>query len=672
MISPRRLAASSALLTLCVIASLFVADVKQAHAQPIYSVNIMRNSGFEGGLSPWVVDTLNDGNVGSTITANTTFAVTGYSSARFDISANRTPNNPSVPSPMTSGHITLYQPLASTTLFGNLTNRSDGLNLWVYIQPKFSGFSLVEIRIKALDTTELDYFYVNPAVSITFTNMTFGGEGNKPIKVIVLPMPPFNQWIHFQRNLRQDWNGTMMAADGNPTRTAPGFNLTETFDRVMLEAGLSAPPAGGWYGETAWMDNVAVYVNSTTPPPPPPPNGSYASFNFEDSNGNPANSLVQWKLFNSTGQEVTGYIQNSQTLAIEPYTVAVYYPIITGRNPEPYLIDQPRVVLNRTNTIKLTLFPQPTFPWGYVALNTTLTSMKIVKENSTFLQFNSQGNAGPSLILVNVQSKPLVVQRNLDDPTSTKWTYDSTLSILRIPALGLGNFSIFITPPITIPSFTFQDLTGTSVAGGITWKIFYPDGTLAQFVPGQLVQNGTYQFRAFYEGYLIYTGDLISTSNPLRLQMFPINAQQRNYLAFNSTVNNVTILGNTSSQLQFRVVGQGPNLILVNSPRRPLSIQLDGNMINDWTYNSTSSTTAIQAPHLGTFTLTYVNPTPIPIGYVALIIGAIVAATAALLVWERTRGKNPTQQHAVEQKPVTQSRTKPKSNNPQKAARGRP
>src|SRR5712664_305694 len=117
----------------------------------------MTNPGFENGISyPWVVDTYNDGNGGSTITTNNTMAVTGYYSARLDISQNRTANNPTTPSPMTSGHITLYQVPASSPYFGNITNRPDGLNLWLYLQPKFAGYSLIEIRIKATDTTELD------------------------------------------------------------------------------------------------------------------------------------------------------------------------------------------------------------------------------------------------------------------------------------------------------------------------------------------------------------------------------------------------------------------------------------------------------------------------------------------------------------------------------------
>ena len=677
MTKPRRLIGSSLLLIVSLVGFLSISNVRPAHAQNQYSVNSLTNSGFESGLYQWIANTYDDGNGGSTITVNNTFAVTGYYSARLDISANRTANNPRATSPMTSGHITLYQapqvpqmPGVMPT-FGSLTNRTDGLNLWLYIQPKFTGFSLIEIRIKAFDTTELDYFFVNPAIQITLTNMTFGGELNKPVKSIVLPMPPFNQWIHFQRNLGQDWTALMTNSNGTPGYTTRGFNLTETVNYVMLEAGLSSPPAGGWYGETAWIDNVALYVNSTTPAPPPPPSNYYASFNFQDQNGNSANNLVQWKLFNSTGQEVTGYMQNSATLTLEPYTVATYYPTITGQNPEPYLIDRHRITLNTTNTIQLAIFPQTTTPWNFIAFNTTITNMKIIKENATYLQFNAQGGTGPSLILIRVQSKALIVQRNLDDPSSIKWTYDSSLSILRVQAVGLGNFSIFLTPPVTIPSFAFQDITGNNVASGVTWKIFYPDGTPAQFVPGQLVQNGTYQFRAFYDGYLIFASDLVSTSNPVRLQLFPINSQQRTYIAFNSTVNTVTILENNSGRLQFRAIGQGPDLIIVNSPTKPLSIQLDGNTITSWTYNSTTSTIAIQASRLGTFTVTYSNTPPFPTLLVGAVIGAIAIATAGLLIWERTHSRRPNQPSTAEEKPETREEPKSKPKNPQKSKRGR-
>jgi hypothetical protein len=473
-----------------------------------------------------------------------------------------------------------------------------------------------------------------------------------------------NQWTHLSRNLKQDWLAPMT----NSTGVVPGnFNQNQAVVFIEIWSFYYQDPFSlAVYGETEWVDNVAIYIDSTNPPPPPPPRNYYAAFNFVDTTGAPVNNIVSWKLFNSTGQEVVGYTQNSPTLILEPYVVAVYFPIITGQNPEPYLILRQRIALNTSYTVSLAMFPQANFPWSYVAFNSTITNMKIVKENATFLHFESQGNAGPALVLVKVRSKPLAVQRNLEDPTNTKWSYDPSLLILRIPAIALGNFSIFITPPITIPQVSFQDFTGNNVAIGITWKIFNPDGTLARVVPGQLVENGTYTFQAFYNGYPIYTSSLTSTPNPVRLQMLPIGIQQKNYIAFNSTVNSITILESSVARLQFRASGPGPNLIIVNGPSKPLSIQLDGNPITSWTYNSTTSTIAIQASNLGTFTITYSTPTTIPLLYIGGPIGAIAIVTAGLLIWQRTRSRTPTESPPAEEKPVTKEQSRSKPKNPQK------
>ncbi len=668
----RRLLKSSLIVIIFLIGLISAANVQQTHAQGTYSVNAIANPGFENGLSQWNVDTFDDGNGGSTITSNNTMAVTGDTSARFDISQNRTANNPTTASPMTIGKITLYQVPVSSPYFANLTNRPDGLNLWLYIQPKFAGFSIIEIRIKAADTTELDYFYVNPSISIQFTNTTTGGENNKPVKDIILPLPPFNTWIHFERNLRHDWNSSMMAPNGQIGQTAPGFNLTETFNQIMLITGFSGDSAA-WYGETAWIDNVALFVNSTSPPPPPPPSNYYAAFNFEDKNGNPVNSLVKWKMFNSTGSEVIGYTQNDPILTLEPYTVNVYYPIITGQNPEPYLILQQRIQLNTTLIIPLQMYPQNTFQLrSYVAFNGTVANLKIIKENSSFLQFNAQGNTGPYQILINVQSKPVAIQRNNDDPASIKWSYDTNLAMLKIPTTVLGNFSIFIVPPLTVPNINFQDFTGSTVTTNISLRIFDLTGLPLTVAPGQLIENGTYTFQAYYEGYSVYRSTLTSTPSSLRLQLLPLAGQHKGFIAFNSTVNSITILTNNQNQLQFQAIGQGPHLVVVDVPSKPISIEKDGTTITSWTYNSTTGTVAIQTSQLGTFTITYSNAPTIPILYVGAAIGAIAIAAAGLLIWERTRTRSSPQPPPAEEKPVTKEQPRVKPKNPKKGQRGRP
>jgi len=673
-LSEHRLGKRVLTLSILILASLIASTLPITHAQPTYSDNIVGNGDFETirtGTTDqpaiWTTEFL-DSNAGSTITLNSTQALLGIYSARLDVSQD-THSAKNASQAIGFGHQTLRQQFPANFLVSNLTARPDSINLWYMIQPKFAGYSGLDVRIKAGDTTEMNYIFTNPQTGISASNSSTGGEAGKPVKYILIPTPNMNQWTHLSRDLEQDWLAPMTNSNG----VMPGrFAADQTIVFIEIWSFYYQDPFSlAVFGETEWVDNVAIYIDSATPPQPPPPHNNYAAFNFRDTTGALVNNLVSWKLFNSTGEEIVGYTQNSQTLILEPYTVAVYYPIITGQNPEPYLIGRQRIVLNTTYNVSLEMFPQGNFPWSYVAFNSTITNLKIVKENATFLQFDSLGDAGPALILVKVQSKPLVVQRNLDDPTSLKWSYDPSLFILRIPAIGLGNFSIFITPPVTIPQIAFQDFTGNSVSTGITWKILLSDGTQLTVVPGQLIENGTYTYQAFYSGYLIYTNILTSTPNPIRLQMLPIGTQRQGYIAFNSTIASITVLENSATQLGFRAEGHGSYLIIVNSHIRPLSVSLNGNNVTSWTYNSSTSTIAIQTSQLGTFTITYSNTPAIPILYIGAIIGAVAIAVAGLLIWRKTHSKTLNQPSPFKGDFGTKEQPGSKTQIPQKGQLGR-
>ena len=458
-------------LSILILASLSISNVSNSHAQQTFSVNSLSNPSFENSLTSWIVDTYNDGNAGSTITANSTRSVTGSSSARLEVSTNATANNPNNISPITFGHITLYQQAASTIYFDNLTNRPDNFNLWVYIEPKTvgaAGYSLVEFRIKATDTTELDYFYINPSLSniISFQNMTSGGENNKPVKEIILPSPPLNQWVHLQRNLKQDWTAPMTLPGG---QTAPGFNLTETLSQTMLEA-MFFKNSSGTYAETEWIDDVGFFVDSTSQTPPAASN-YWMGFNFVDRKGNPVNNLVKWRLFNSTGGEVTGYTQNSTSLPLEPYTLEVYYPTITGQNPEPYRIARQKISLNTTSLVHLEMMPLGS-SGKYIAFNSTLNSLSILENSATKISFNASGS-GPSLIILQVPARPLYVERDGTTLSDSEWAYKSTTGTVAIQSASLGSFSIVFSNNSTIPvTYLIAGIGAAIIAatGIIVWR----------------------------------------------------------------------------------------------------------------------------------------------------------------------------------------------------------
>jgi hypothetical protein len=528
----------------------------------------------------------------------------------------------------------LIQYPPANTFFDNLTDRPDGLDLWFEIQPKFTDYTIFEVRVRAGSTTEMDYVFSNPvlATKLSFPNSTTGSENGRPLKEFLLPIPSVNHWLHLTRNVKQDWLAPLDLPGG---MTAPGFQLNDTFNRFEVNAYYFRDSASSQiYGETIWVDDVSVYVDSPNPGPPGPPRNYYASFSFQDAMGNSVNNIVRWKLFNSTGYEVVGYTQDSPTLLLEPYTIEVYYPTFTGQNPEPYRILSQRVILNITQLLPLPLYPQYTYPWGYVAFNNTLSQpVKITYETPSALQFNAQGNRGPYTILVNVTPKPVAVQRNNEDPTSTTWYYDQTLSMLRIPTALLGNFSIFITPPLTIPNVNFQDITGNLITTNISWKVLDSTGTELKVVPGKLVPNGTYTFQAYYYGYKLYQNSLTSTPTSLRLQMLSLGTQPKGYVGFNSTVSSITLRENSSTRLQFTAAGQGSHLIVVNVPTKPVSIERDGTAISSWTYNATTGTVAIQTSQLGTFTIAYSATSEFPLLYIGAAAATAAIVAAAIVAW---------------------------------------
>ncbi len=641
---------------LCLIAlmSIAVLTVPYSHATSTYNVNAIRDPGFEDtnptslctdpSRCTWVGDLYDDGNYQSTITLDNNQALTGLQSAKLDVSQNATAIKTNT---TTAGflHITMYQTQENSTMntVSNVTDRPDSFSIWFYIQPKASGFSMFEIRIRSYSSSELDYFFVNPILGNPASNSTNNSEGGTPTKGYLLPTPPIGQWVHLQRNLYQDWTTPMIL----PNRSyAPGLRLDDSIQRIEFDAlfSINNPTTGAILAETVWIDNVVLYHNSIYPPPLPPPSNYWAAFNFEDINGNNVTNLVQWRLFNSTGLEVVGYTRGDASLTLEPYTVAVYYPVTTGQNPEPYQIFTQRITtLNSTIVLPLEMFPLTISPWSYVAFNNTLAAqnLRIKTQNITTLSFEVLGNKAPTLIIVGVRSSPIVVIGNDNDPKSLPWSYDPNLSVVRIPTPTLGNFSIFLTAPVLVPRIAFQDITGAPVTDSITWKVFDAQGNYVTSQPGSYLETGLYTFRAYYDGYLLYSSPLTTTPTTIRLEMVRIGAQGAGYIALNATAKSITIT-NMASQLQFTIDGQGPFLIVIKVPSRPITLEREGVAITDWTYNATTNTLAIQTAQAGTFTVIYsVNTSISPLLLGEIVGGVLIAASVTVGIFLLRRKNRP-------------------------------
>src|SRR4029077_2934538 len=319
-------------LAVVILTSLSISSIATTHAQQTvnpfttYSDNMIANPGFESPFSTpptpgWQGDIYDDGNYFSTVTIDNTIALTGVASARLDVSSNNTAIKTNITS--SEFHITLLQYLPLNLLFSNLTNRPDSLSLWFQIQPKFTNYALLEIRIRAGSGSELDYFYSNPSTGIGFGNSTTGSENGKPISQIIMPPSVLGHWNHLARNLSNDWLAPIKLPNG--TLVSGALKASDTLFRIEADAlYYKNQGTAELLAETAWVDDVAIYADSRNQGPPSPPSNYYASFMFQDARGNSVNSLVKWKLFNSTGYEVVGYTQNSATLLLEPYTIEVY------------------------------------------------------------------------------------------------------------------------------------------------------------------------------------------------------------------------------------------------------------------------------------------------------------------------------------------------------------
>jgi len=120
---------------------------------------------------------------------------------------------------------------------------------------------------------------------------------------------------------------------------------------------------------------------------------------------------------------------------------------------------------------------------------------------------------------------------------------------------------------------------------------------------------------------------------------------------------------NSSSRIVFSVVGNGPYLIIVKVPLKPLSVERNGSAISSWTFNSTTSTVAVQTAQFGTFTMIYSITTPaaFPLWYIiAPIVGALVLIVSVLL-WRWKTHSNRSTSTLGDRKSASREQFKPKN-----------
>ncbi len=157
------------------------------------------------------------------------------------------------------GFIGLYQIPQfpqGTLKFSNLTSTNNTLDFWFYIQPKYSGTAGAVVRVLSMTAKELDYAIdSNPGLSY-FNNTS----GTPPVAAFEFKNYPLNQWNHFTRNLKADWQTF--------------FSLNESLSWVEFDS-IYLQNSGQSFSETTWVDLVQVlYGAASTPQPPNPPPSS--------------------------------------------------------------------------------------------------------------------------------------------------------------------------------------------------------------------------------------------------------------------------------------------------------------------------------------------------------------------------------------------------------------
>jgi hypothetical protein len=426
------------------LASLLLVKVPPAHAVDPYSINTIVNPGFESMplLSGWEPDVYNDGNYFSTITANSTLAHTGSYSARLDVSGNSTAIKLGYKN-ITLAHLSLVQYLPPNTLFNNLTDRPDGLSLWFYLQPKFAGYPIFEVRIRTGAVREMDYIYYNPNLTNTFSfpNSTTGSEFGKALKEFLLPSPPVNQWFHLSRNLKQDWLAPMKLQDGS---SAPGLPLNDTIYRLEVDAYFYRDSATNTiYAETGWVDDAAIYLGSLM---------ALQDFSFQDKSGNSVDQSINWMILDARGVQVS--LIPGSIVASGSYTLRAYY--------QGYLILAEPITPAIPSGIQLQMVATSTSRANYLVFNSTITSANVVENSSSRIVFSVVGT-GPSLIIVKVPAKPLTVER--DGNMISSWTYNSTTSTVAIETAQLGTFTLVYSYPA--PPSALLYYIGALMAGAV-------------------------------------------------------------------------------------------------------------------------------------------------------------------------------------------------------------
>jgi hypothetical protein len=178
------------------------------------------------------------------------------------------------------------------------------------------------------------------------------------------------------------------------------------------------PPITINYMASGGTDNVSIYFGQIQRLP---------AIQFTDSTGYPI-SNIPFTIRDSAGNPIE-YITGKIVPAAN-YLLEAYY--------DGYQIH--KALLSFTNNpVQLQLSPLDQARTSYLAINSTATGI-VVSENSDQRIVFAFNGTGPFLVVVNVPSRPLFVERN--GVQTANWIYNATSSTISIETDQAGTFNV--------------------------------------------------------------------------------------------------------------------------------------------------------------------------------------------------------------------------------------
>lgn len=329
--------------------------------------------------------------------------------------------------------------------YTSLTDNPQAFSFWFKLEPaNNNGIAAFEVRIFGGETNaELEYvFDPDPSVG-QYTNIT---TPYYTYAIIFTNYKP-GQWYHFSRDLHSDWTSLMP--------------LSYSFNRVQFE-GFTTGLGSAEKSETIWLDNIQAYQGNGQIPS----SSAWTTFHFHDSTGTNVDSLIKWKLTDSTGQ-ATNYNQGQTTLPPGPYYLQAYYKTVQPQ----YLVHSEQIRLNTTTTINLPMYANPATPGYYAVLNDTVSSAILTQPTNSTLRVNINGTIGkPYTLLLDTATQPRQILRNgIILSEGRDWTFNPSTSITILnytTRIASENITVSFASAANGQSLPYLEIfVGTALAG---------------------------------------------------------------------------------------------------------------------------------------------------------------------------------------------------------------